>query len=81
MLELEADIHRDEIAANPSRAQVLRRSSRIHTIPERYEFLISEHNDVLHVEDDDLDTYEEYLKSSESDKWLIAMKLKMDSMY
>ena len=32
--------------------------------------------DVLLIEDDEPTTYEEYLNSSKSDKWLIAMKLK-----
>ena len=36
LLEFEADIHRDEIATNPSEAKVLRRSSRICTVPERW---------------------------------------------
>ena len=49
--EPEADIHRNEIAANSSRAQALRRSSRIHTVPEKYGLLISEQNDVLLIED------------------------------
>ena len=42
LLEHEDGIHRDEIEANPSEAQVLRRSSRIQTVLERYGFLISE---------------------------------------
>ena len=33
------------------------------------------------IEDDEPITYKEYLNSSESNKWLIAMKSKMDSMY
>ena len=40
--ELEADIHRDDIVVGPSEEQALHRSSRIHTILERYGFLISE---------------------------------------
>ena len=79
--ELEADIHRNEIATNPSRAQVLRRSSRIHIVPERYGFLISKQNDVLLMEDNEPTMYEEHLNISLSDKWLIAMKSEMDSMY
>ena len=72
---------RDEITVDHSETQVLLRSSRIHTVPKRCEFLISEQNDTLLIEDDEPTTYEEYLNSSESDKWLIAMKSKMDSMY
>ena len=74
-------MHRNEIVTNPYGAQVLRRSSRIHTGPERYGFLISEQNDVLHIEVDEPTTNEEHLNSSKSDKWLIAMKSEMDSMY
>ena len=33
------------------------------------------------IENDEPTIYEEYLNSSESDKWLIAMKSEMDSMY
>ena len=33
------------------------------------------------IEDDEPTTYEAYLNSLESDKWLISMKSKMDSMY
>ena len=76
---LTTDIHRDEILADSSKA--LCRSSRIHTVPKRYEFLINEQNDILLIEDDKRTTYEEYLNSSKSDKWLISMKSKMDSMY
>ena len=62
--EPEADIHRDEIAVNPFEAQVLRRSSRIRTVLERYGFLINKHNDVLLIEDNEPTTYEEYLNNS-----------------
>ena len=55
--------------------------SRIRTIPEGYGFLISEQNDLLLIEDDELTTYEEYLNSSKFEKWLIAMKSEVDSMY
>ena len=76
-----ADIHRNEIATNPFGAQALHRSSRIHTVLERYGFLISKHNGILLIEDNEPTTYKEYLNSSESTKWLIAMKSEMDSMY
>ena len=79
--ESEADIHRDEIIVNPSKAQALRRYSKICTVPEIYRFSISEQNDVLLIEDNEPTTYAEYLNSSESNKWLIAMKSKIDSMY
>ena len=33
------------------------------------------------IENDDLTNYKKSLNSSESDKWFMAMKLEMDSMY
>ena len=60
---------------------MLRRSSKICRVPERYGFLISEQNDILLIEDDEPSTYEEYLNSSKSNKWLKDMKLEMDSLY
>ena len=35
----------------------------------------------MHIKDDEPTVYEEYLNSLEYDKWLIAMKSKMDSIY
>ena len=81
MPEREALIHRDEVATNPSKAQVLRRMSMIHTITERYGSLISEKKDVLLIKDDEPATDEEFLNSLESGRWLVAMKSEMDSMY
>ena len=60
---------------------MLRRLSRIQTVLERYRFLINEQNDIFLLEDVEPTTYEEYLNSSKTDKWLIAMKSEMDSMY
>lgn len=40
-----------------------------------------EYNDIQVLENDEPTCYEEVLKSSESDKWLKAMKSEMDSMY
>ena len=61
LLEPEANIHKDKIVVGFSKAQALRMSSRIRTVPERYGFLISELNDVLFIEDDEPTTYEAYL--------------------
>ena len=44
-------------------------------------FLINEQNDVLLIEEDEPITYEESLNSLEYEKWFIAMKSEMDSMY
>ena len=60
---------------------MLRRTSRIRTLPKRDGFLISEQKGVLLIEDVEPTTYKESLNSLESDKWFITMKLKMDSMY
>lgn len=48
--------------------------------PGRYGFLISESNDVLVIDDDDLTCYEEVMSNMGSLKWHEAMKSKMDSM-
>ena len=40
-----------------------------------------EQNDVFLIEDDEPTTYEVYLNNLEFDKWLIAMKSEMDSIY
>ena len=60
---------------------MLHRKSRTRTILERYGFLICENKDVLVIDDDDPTIYEESLNSSRYEKWLIAMKSEMDSMY
>ena len=65
----------------PTYTQEPRRSSRIRVVPERYGFLISDHDGISILEEDEPTTYEEVLKSSETDKWLGAMKSEMDSMY
>ena len=81
LTEPEAVIHDDEFIDDSSKTQVFRRTSRIRSVPERYGFLISEQKDILLVENDEPTTYEESLNNLESDKWLTAMKSKMDSMY
>ena len=77
----EAVIHDNELIADSSKTQVFRRTSRIRSVPKRYGFLSSEQKDVLLIENDEPTTYEESLNSSKSDRWLKAMKSKMDSMY
>ncbi|KAJ8753578.1 hypothetical protein K2173_022819 [Erythroxylum novogranatense] len=73
--------HTDEVTVQPSTTHEIHRSRKIRSVPERYGFLVNEQNDVLLIEDDEPTTYEEVLKSSESEKWLQAMKAEMDSMY
>ena len=81
LTEPEAIIHDDELIADSSKTQVFRRTSRIRFFPKRYGFLNSEQKDVLLIENDEPTTYEESLNSLESNQWLKAMKLEIDSMY
>ena len=81
LTEPEAVIHDDELIANSSKTQVICRISRMHSVPERHGFLISEQKELLLIENDEPTTYEESLNSLESDQWLSAMKSEMDSMY
>ena len=48
---------------------------------ERYGFLMSEHDDVLLIKDDETTNYEEAMSDIDSKKWLKAMKSQMYSMY
>ena len=52
----------------------------IHTILEKYGFLISEQWKVLLIKVDEPTSYDESLHSSEYEKWLEAMKSEIDSM-
>ena len=81
LTEPEVVIHDDELIDDSSKTQVLRRTSRIRYVLERYGFLSREQKDVLLIENDEPTTYEESLNSSESDQWLIAVNIEMDSMY
>ena len=65
---------------DPSKTQAHRSTNRRRIVPNKYRFLISEQWDVLLIVDDEPTTYHEYLNSSESEKWLEAMKSEMDSM-
>ena len=60
--------------------QAPRRFTRVRTEPERFEFLIDDDQNITLLENDELESYDEVLKSSERDLWLKAMKSKMDSM-
>ena len=57
------------------------RVSRLHIVPEKYEFLISEYWEVLLIEVDEPTTYDESLNSLESNKWFETMKSEIDPMY
>ncbi|KAK9027896.1 hypothetical protein V6N11_067717 [Hibiscus sabdariffa] len=60
--------------------QPLRRSTRERHEPERYGFLVTTHGDVILVDQDEPKTYQEAVSSPDSEKWLEAMRSKMDSM-
>ncbi|KAK8697828.1 hypothetical protein V6N13_113963 [Hibiscus sabdariffa] len=60
--------------------QPLRRSTRECHEPERYRFLVTTHGDVILVDQDEPKTYQEAVSSPDSEKWLEAMRSKMDSM-
>src|SRR5262249_39194428 len=75
--DAEPTTHSDELGLD---TQAPRRSTRIRTPPVRYGFLIDEVNHVHLVEHDEPESYEEVLKSSESELRLKAMKSEMDSM-
>ena len=67
-------------AVDPPVKQAPRRSTRVRTKPERYGFLIDDDQNITLLENDEPESYDEVLKSSERDLWLKAMKSEMDSM-
>ena len=73
--------HNDEVTKETESTPILYRSSRTHIPIRRYDLLMTGNNDVLVIENDEPICYKEVLKSSESDKWLKAMRSEMDSMY
>ena len=73
--------HTDEVIGESIETQTLRRSIRVWTIQERYRFLVDQDNDVTMIEDNEPTSYDEVLKSSESELWLKAIKSEMESMY
>ena len=58
----------------------LRRSDRVRRQPERYSFLLSDHDDVMLIEDEPT-TFQEAVMRPDSEKWLEAMRSEMESMY
>ena len=58
----------------------LRRSDRVRRQPERYSFLLSDHDDTMHIENEPT-SYQEVVMRSDSEKWLEAMRSEMQSMY
>ncbi|KAL4326123.1 hypothetical protein GQ457_11G024930 [Hibiscus cannabinus] len=70
------------VEENPTdlETQPLRRSTRKRYEPERYAFLITTHEDIIFVDQDEPKTYQEAVASPDSVKWLEAMRSEMDSM-
>ena len=58
----------------------LRRSDRVRRQPERYSFLLSDHDDVVLIEDEPT-SYQEAVMRPDFEKWLEAMRSEMESMY
>ena len=58
----------------------LRRSDRVRRQPERYSFLLSDHDVVMLIEDEPT-TYQEAVMRPDSEKCLEAMRSEMKSMY
>ncbi|KAK8538777.1 hypothetical protein V6N12_034485 [Hibiscus sabdariffa] len=83
------EVHEPEVEETPRvfeenstdlETQPLRRSTREHHEPERYGFLVTTDGDVILVEQDEPETYQEAVASLDSEKWLEAMRSEMDSM-
>ena len=53
----------------------------MHNVPLKYGFIIKNDNISHIIENDNPTIYSKAIMSSDSDKWLNAMKSKMDSMY
>ncbi|KAL4377319.1 hypothetical protein GQ457_02G027920 [Hibiscus cannabinus] len=82
-------VHEPEVEETPQiveenstdlETQPLRRSTRERHEPERYGFLVTTLGDVILVDQDEPKTYQEEVASSDSKKWLEAMRSEMDSM-
>ena len=61
--------------------QALRRSDRIRHQHENFSLLLSDHGDVMLVDQNEPTSYQEAIKSPDSEKWLNAMRSEMESMY
>ena len=57
------------------------RSNRVHNVPLRYGLVIKNDSTSHIIENDDPMTYSEAVMSNDSDKWLNAIKSKIDSIY
>ncbi|KAK8562192.1 hypothetical protein V6N12_049239 [Hibiscus sabdariffa] len=82
VIEPEVEDISQAVEKNPTdlETQPLRRSTRERHEPERYGFLVTTHGDVILVDQDEPKTYQEAVTSTDSGKWLEAMRSEMDSM-
>ena len=81
-IELLVDTHSQQtILYTPPIAQNLCRSDRIRHEPKSYGFLVTDNHDVLLVDQNEPTTYQEAMLDPDSEKWLEAMKSKIQSMY
>ena len=69
------------VVESTSSAQGPRRSNRIHHEPKRYGFLVTDDKTIELVDQDEPTIYHEAMMSPNSEKWLQAIKSKMQSMY
>ena len=69
------------VTSHEPNTQDPRRSSRIRREPERYGFLMPSQGDMFIMEDNEPITYEETVCDIDSERWLEAMRSKMDTMY
>ena len=79
-MEREQDIQDVVLPPTPV-TQDLCRSDRICQLLERYNLLVTQEGDVLLMDQNEPNSYEEAIASPESEKWLGAMRSEMDSMY
>ncbi|KAK8690815.1 hypothetical protein V6N13_074341 [Hibiscus sabdariffa] len=87
VIEPEVEGISQAVEENPTdlETQPLQRSTRERHEPERYgflvtRFLVTNHGDVILVDQDEPKTYQEAVASPDSEKWLEAMRSEMDSM-
>ena len=71
----------EEPVDRPIVPQPNRKSGRVPKIPGRYGFIIEDDDEVRIIEDDDPVIYDEAMSRRHSEKWQMAMKSEMDSMY
>ena len=74
-LDQQVNVESTEVSQGPRRSSTTRHN------PERYGFLITYNNDVMILDQNEPTTYQQAMDSSDSEKWLEAMKSEIQSMY